>query len=92
MIQPKVTTVRGEILYANRSDSIEGYRYTADREDLSSEVILNDGFIRYDWAYQWAELSRSRGRQTALAAGFTFSSGGGRQSNLGALSEFRIKW
>ena len=97
MDQLKVTRVRGEVLFvrsgtADRADDIVGYRYVADREDSSSQILLSETRLRYDWAYQWAESLPSRGHMVSLAARFTFGSSGGTQSNLGALAEFHIKW
>jgi hypothetical protein len=95
--QSKVTRVRGEVLFvrsgiANRSDDTVGYRYIADREESSSQILLSETRLRYEWAYQWAESVPSRGHMVALASRFTFGSSSGAQSNLGALAEFHIKW
>ena len=97
MNHSKITGVRGEVLFtagdpAKPWDNTVGYRYTADREDLSSEVLLTETFSRYDWAYQWSHSLPSRGHMTALAACFTFSSSENARSNLGAVAEFHVKW
>ena len=94
MNQPKVMGVRGELFFtrANPWKNMAGYRYTADCDDSSSEVILSDTFSRYEWAYEWDKSLPSRGHMTALAARFTFSSIESAQPNLDAVAEFRVKW
>lgn len=90
----KVTGVRGEILFvrsgiaAKLSDNTVGYRYAAGCEDLSSEVILDETFIRYQWAYQWP--TKVRPGKSGLAAYFTY--GTQRQEHTGSLAEFSIEW
>ena len=58
--QSKVIAVHGELFFTRASpwQNVAGYRYTAECEDLSSEVILSDTFVRYDRAYQWRKLIR----------------------------------
>jgi len=92
--QSKVIAVHGELFFTRASpwQNVAGYRYTAECEDLSSEVILSDTFVRYDRAYQWRKSLPSSGHMTPLAARFTFGGGEGDASSSGAMTEFHVKW
>jgi hypothetical protein len=97
-ITPKVTRVRGEVLYkhtrarvaAGLPPAIAGYRYFAVLEDGCDEVILIKATRRYAWAYQWGHTVATG--KSGLAAYFSYGDSAEGPSSWDATEEFRIEW
>jgi hypothetical protein len=96
MDQPKVTQVRGEVLYkhtlgckaAGLPATIAGYRSTAVMKDGTEEVLVARGTRHYAWAYQW--VNPVAAGKSGLAAYFTYRNV--PVTSPSALARFRIDW
>ena len=96
MDQPKVTRVRGEVLYkhtlgckaARLPATIAGYRSTAVMKDGTEEVLVARGTRHYAWAYQW--VNPVAAGKSGLAAHFTYRNV--PVTSPSALARFRIDW